>query len=438
MLPPGVRAALDYSEQYNALHYRTMIEIITVGDELTSGSTPDENACFIARALYAAGFETARITTVGDAIEDIRGALTGLIPSTRFVVITGGLGPTDDDRTARAAARAFGRRLQENREALLALEDRYRSFGRPVPACAARQARLPRGCRIIPNPVGTASGFLIEENGRSYFFLPGVPEEVRVMVEPFVVEQVKRSSGSRQVICNRTLKVFGLGETAIRERLDGALPGQDEVSLAFYPRYPEVSLRITAKGSDEALLNRRLDDCRAVLHDRIGDFIYADTDTPLEAVVGGLLQQSGATLAVAESCTGGLITHRLTNISGSSAYLDRSFVVYSNRAKTDMLGVPPDMLERNGAVSEPVARCMAEGARSASGARFGLAVTGIAGPGGGSGDKPVGTVFIGVSGPAGTRVTRHLFPGTRQQIKLMSAQTALSRLREALLKSLRR
>lgn len=406
-----------------------MIEIVTIGDELTSGRTVDENSRFIAQTLYEAGLTVSRITTVGDGIDDIKRCLKGLLHDTRFAVVTGGLGPTDDDRTAQAAAGAFGRKLQLNNDALQAMEKRYYEFGREMPVAARKQALLPAGCSIVPNPIGTACGFLIEEGQTQYIFLPGVPEEVRAITAAFLREHIRTASGSRDIILNRTLKVFGIWESNIHERLTPCLPESSIVSLGYYPQYPEVSIKINGRGSDRQAVEQEIDRFQKIICEQIGEYVYALGGESLEEVVGTLLRTAGATLAVAESCTGGLITHRLTNVAGSSEYLERSLVVYSNRAKEELLKIPNNILARHGAVSEPVARLMAAGVRENAGATYGLAVTGIAGPSGGTPEKPVGTVFIGLSSAAQEKVKQYHFTGTREKIKIMSAHVALNLLR---------
>jgi nicotinamide-nucleotide amidase len=410
-----------------------MIEILTIGDELIAGRTADENARFIAQALHEAGLAVARVTTVGDGIEDISRALRDLLPGTRFVIITGGLGPTEDDRTALAAATTFGRALVLHDGALTAMEQKYTQFGRAMPAAARKQALLPGGSSIIPNPVGTACGFLIEDAAAQFMFLPGVPEEVRAMTGSFVLAHIGASCGAREVIRNRTLKVFGLWESGIHERLNGFLPESSIVTLGYYPQYPEVSIKINGRGPEQQRVQDEIERFRRIICERIGEYVYSVSDESLEEVVGSLLQARGATIAVAESCTGGLITHRLTNVPGSSAYLERAFVVYSNRAKQELLEVPEDMLLQYGAVSEPVARSMATAAREQANTTYGLAVTGIAGPAGGSAEKPVGTVFVGLASGSRTEVRQYLFPGSREKIKIMSAQVALSLLRNFIL-----
>jgi len=410
-----------------------MIEIVTIGDELTSGCTVDTNSAFIAQSLYAMGFIVSQITTVGDGVGDIARVLQSPQEGTRFVVCTGGLGPTEDDRTAQAAAATFGRNIALDQEALDALINKYRKFNRRVSSVSKKQAMLPEGSQVIENPVGTACGFLIKEGQRSFIFFPGVPEEVRAMTRSFLVPHIKKTLGSGQIMRNRTLKVFGIVESAIQERLKDALPESPTVSLAYYPHYPEIQLKLNGRGQDAGSVEHEMDIFRDIIYEKIGEFIYADTDVALEEVVGSLLRERRETLAVAESCTGGLISHRITNISGSSHYLERSVVVYSNQAKAQLLKVPENVLEEYGAVSRPVADYMAAGIRQHAQTTYGLAVTGIAGPTGGTSAKPVGTVFVGIASAQKTTVAEFHFPGNRDKIKLISSQMALNLLRKRIL-----
>jgi nicotinamide-nucleotide amidase len=405
------------------------VEIITIGNELLSGSTVDTNAAFIASSVNTIGLSVSRMSSVGDNMDDMVAALKTVLPETRFVIVTGGLGPTDDDCTAVAAARAFGKQIVLNQEALAAIEKIFAGVNVKMPFPSKKQAMLPEGVRLIPNPVGTASGFLIEEGVQEFMFLPGVPREVEAMTESFIIPHLRKQSGSKEVIITRAFRVFGLWESAIQERLEGAIPEGTLVSLAYLPSYPEVRLKLTGKGADPSAVQKDLDQITGIIHEKVGQFVYSSDDEPLEAVVGQHLRDRRSTLALAESCTGGLISHRLTNVSGSSDYLERSVVVYSNRAKTELLNIPEDILKKHGAVSEPVALLMAKQIRELSGTTFGLSVTGIAGPTGGSPEKPVGTVFISVASELTEEVKQYRFYGSREQIKLMTSQMALSNLR---------
>jgi len=299
-----------------------------------------------------------------------------------------------------------------------------------MPEAAKKQALLPAGSTIIANPVGTACGFCIEDRGVRFLFLPGVPEEVRAMTDGSVLGHIRAACGQTAAVVQRTLKVFGLWESAIQERLRGHLPDSTVVRIGYYPQYPEVSIRISGRGHDPQQVRREVERFQAIICDRIGQYVYACCGENLEEIVGAVLKEQGATLAVAESCTGGLITHRLTNVPGSSAYLERSLVVYSNRAKQELLAVPDHMLREHGAVSAEVARSMASGVREHARTTYGLAVTGIAGPSGGSAEKPVGTVFVGLADATRNDVRQYRFPGSREKIKIMTAQVALNLLRQ--------
>ena len=405
------------------------VEIITIGNELLSGSTIDTNAPFIAARVIETGLSVSRMSSVSDAEEDIIAALKNILPETRYIIVTGGLGPTDDDRTAEAAARAFGRTIELNQEALAAIEQRFAGYAAKMPFPSQRQAMLPAGVKIIPNQRGTASGFLIADAGREFMFMPGVPAEAEAMTESFIIPRLKQKSGFRQVILSKSLRVFGLWESAVQERLDGRIQEGPGLSLAYLPQFPEVRLKITGRGEDAEAVRQEIARAAAVIEEKLGEYIYSVNDEPLELVTGQVLKEKRATVAIAESCTGGLISHRLTNISGSSDYLLMGVVVYSNRAKVELLKIPEKVLQEHGAVSEPCARLMAQNVRELAGATYGLAVTGIAGPAGGSAEKPVGTVFIGIASAAGGTTSRHRCYGNREQIKLMSSHLALNSLR---------
>jgi len=409
-----------------------VIEIITIGDELTSGRTADTNAAMIARELHAAGFSVQRITTVGDACGDISAVLRTCLPVTRFVIVTGGLGPTEDDRTAAAAAAAFNDTLALHPEALAMLREKLERRGRTMNAPQQKQAMLPSTCTLIANPVGTACGFIMRHENRHYLFLPGVPAEARAMTE-FVTGYINEHAGRRHAIMSITLRVFGLWESAIQEVLNyaPALPG--DVCLGFYPHFPEVALRLTGHGPDEAAVRDRLEQARRVIAEYLGGYIYAEGDISLMECIGKLLIDSGSTVAVAESCTGGLLSHLITGVPGSSVWFERGLVVYSNAAKTQLAGVGESLLTQHGAVSAPVAQALAQGIRKRSASTWGIGITGIAGPGGGAPEKPVGTVFFALDGPEGCRVQQRRFTGTRDQIKMLSAFTALDLLRRTLL-----
>jgi len=360
-------------------------------------------------------------------------ALKGVLPGTKYIIVTGGLGPTDDDRTAEAAARAFGRTVELNREALAAIEKKFAGYQAKMPFPSQRQAMLPSGVELIPNPRGTASGFLIEDAGREFMFMPGVPAEAEAMTESFIIPRLMKKSGFKQVILSKTMRVFGLWESAVQERLDGQIEEGPGLCLAYLPHFPEVRLKVTGVGEDENKVRQDIARAAAIIEKQLGEYIYSMHDEPLELVTGQLLKEKKATIALAESCTGGLICNRITNISGSSEYMLMGVVVYSNQAKVDLLKIPRAVLDEHGAVSEPCAQLMAKNVRELAGSTYGISVTGIAGPTGGTEEKPMGTVFIGIASAKGESVTRHRFFGGREQIKLMTSHMALNNLRKYIL-----
>jgi nicotinamide-nucleotide amidase len=302
-----------------------------------------------------------------------------------------------------------------------------------MPFPSQRQAMLPTNIELIPNPKGTASGFLIADAGREFMFMPGVPSEAEAMTESFIIPRLKEKSGFKQVILSKSLRVFGLWESAVQERLDGQIEEGPGLCLAYLPHFPEVRLKITGMGEDEDKVQQDVARAAAIIQERLSEYIYSAHDEPLELVAGQLLKKKKATIALAESCTGGLISNRITNISGSSEYLLMAVVAYSNRAKVDLLKIPQAVLDEHGAVSEPTARLMAKNVRELANATYGISVTGIAGPTGGSEEKPVGTVFIGIASAEGESVTQHRCYGGREQIKLMSSHLALNNLRKYIL-----
>ena len=292
---------------------------------------------------------------------------------------------------------------------------------------------LPSTCTPIANPVGTACGFSMRHENRHYLFMPGVPAEARAMTEQFVVSYINEHSGRRHIIHNKTLRVFGLWESVIQEKLFGALSPVDGVALGFYPHFPEVLLKLTAHGLNAAVLEERLNRARSAIVERIGAHIYAEGDVTLMEAVGRLLADGGRSVSVAESCTGGLLCHLITSVPGSSAWFERGLVVYSNISKTQLAGVEETILAQHGAVSAQTAEALAQGVRSRAASTWGIGITGIAGPEGGTPEKPVGTVFFAIAGPDGCRAYHRRFTGNREQNKLLSACTALDLLRRTLL-----
>jgi len=406
-------------------------EIIATGTELISGRVADLNARYAARRLQEAGLTLQRITFIGDEPPLLQEILCQALSRSRFIIITGGLGATEDDLTVPAAAEALGLPLIED-EALL---NRLRHFleERQIPWVAryARFALLPRGA-VALDPEGMACGFALKHGEVRLYFLPGVPNEMRALFDAFVLPRLVEWAGDGKVVAQRTLRLFGISETQLQEVVSKIPEFQQGVSVGYYPNFPENHLTLTVHGRDRQELDKTLNRLTAALAREVNDVLLGPEEIPLEELVGRQLRARGFTLALAESCTGGLIGHRVTSVAGSSDYFLGGVVSYSNEAKVDLLGVPPEVLAQFGAVSPETARDLALGAQAAFGADLGLAVTGIAGPGGGSPEKPVGTVYIALATPDEVEVWHYLFHGNREAIKILSAETALDRLRRKL------
>lgn len=405
------------------------VEIITIGDELCSGSVQDTNATFISSHLHTIAIEVAKVTTVGDDTEKIVEALRSVQQKVSFVIVTGGLGPTVDDITTQAAADALRRKLLFNKHALKTMEERFQQFGRTMSPHNIKQAYLPSGATIVPNPIGTACGFSLAKSNTLFIFLPGVPREMERMFEESVIPLIKKEQPETSIIRSSVLKIFGKTESYCDQRLSDLIKSEKEITFAFLPHYPEISLKLTMRGQDKKYIEKKIKAVERKVTKILGDIIFGKNEETLEEVVGNLLRSQGATIAVAESCTGGLISHRLTNVPGSSDYLERSIIAYSNKAKKDLLKVPATTLNRFGAVSKETAESMAKGVRKLSKTTFGLAVTGIAGPTGGTPEKPVGTVFISIAHGRQVTTQKCRFYGDREQIKFMTSQYALDMVR---------
>lgn len=402
------------------------IAVLTIGDELLNGEMADTNTARIARTLEAHGYELRESRAVGDVEEDIEEALLSLASRRDVTIVTGGLGPTADDLTARAAARAFKRRLVLQEEALARIREHFRRLGREMHPRDEKQALLPERIVVIPNPVGSAPGFLLHHNGKGFFFLPGVPAEMAAMLEDSVLPHLLECAGAAaHPRRERVFKFFGLAEPKVEELL--AMAGLPVgVEVAFGVDFPFVHAKVRARGEDaESLLDRAELPVRRALD----SFLVATGEETLAGNVARLLTGAGLTVALAESCTGGLVAAMLTDLPGASVFLERGAVTYANSAKTDWLGVPADLLAREGAVSEACALAMARGIRRAAGTHLGVAITGIAGPTGGSPQKPVGTVWLALAAPDAEQAKIYRFGGSRDQIRRLAACMALEWLR---------
>lgn len=409
-------------------------EILATGDEIRSGALVDSNSAHIASELEAAGVAVARHLCVGDDLDVLTAAIEEIAARAAVAVATGGLGPTEDDLTADAAARAAGVSLVLNETALSDVEAFFTSRGREMGPSNRKQAMLPDGATMIANPVGTAPGFSLNVGDCLFFFVPGVPFEMKRMMADAVLPAIKSRFGKdRETVRVKTLSTFGLPESATGEKLSGFESAFPELKLGLRAKFPEIQVKLYGAGRDEAAVGDLLESAAGWVRERLGSKLFSETGQSMEAAVSDLLRRNGATLAMAESCTGGLIAHKMTNVSGSSDYFLFSGVTYSNEAKMRVLGVSEKTLKQYGAVSEETAREMAVGARQAADATWAIATTGIAGPDGGTPDKPVGTVCIGIAGPDGVKAKRFVlsFP-SRGMNKTVFAVTALDGLRRAL------
>ncbi len=408
-------------------------EVISVGTELLLGQITDTNAVRLAQVLAEAGVDLFFKQTVGDNLTRIQEALRLALTRADLVLMTGGLGPTEDDLTVEAVAGALG--LPLHREA--SVEEQIRAFfaarRRAAPESVYKQALIPAGAQVIPNRRGTAPGVVISHGGATVVIMPGVPAEMEGMVQDFLIPWLRARTGG-VVIRSRVLKVTGLGESAVEEQIRDLLHLKTP-TIAPYAKLGEVHLRLTAKGSPDEV-QRALAAGETAIRQRLGHLVFAADEESLEEVTGRLLRAAGKTLAVAESCTGGLIGDRLTNVPGSSAYFLQGVVAYSNAAKVALLGVAPELLERHGAVSAPVALAMARGVQRQAGSDLALGVTGIAGPTGSSAEKPVGLVFGALVDREEEKVQEWRFGAEagRRGIKHLASQAALNLLRLHLLR----
>jgi len=409
------------------------VELLTIGDQLLLGFTIDTNGAHLARELAAVGIEVARRVTVRDAAGEIASAVGEALERTGAVITTGGLGPTSDDQSKAAVAALFGREMRLDESHLAWMEERWRTrFKRPLPASNRAQAMIPEGARVLKNNHGSAPGIWLEdERGRWVAMLPGVPREMRGMLADTLLPML-RDRGGQTVVQSRTLRTTGVAESMLADwiaGIDAGLPGFD---LGYLPGVDGDDLRLTSRGRPVAEAQTVLDAAAERLRDRIGIPVYGEGDTDLAAVVLDLCRARSLRIAVAESCTGGLVGARLTAVPGSSDAFLGGVIAYDNGVKVALLGVQPDGLSTHGAVSEPVVRQMATGARAATGAAVGLAVTGIAGPSGGTPEKPVGTVWIAADVQWEVRSTGLRLWGDRDEIRRRAAQAVLDLLRRML------
>lgn len=402
-------------------------EILSVGTELLLGQIVDTNVAHLSQVLSELGIVIYRRTTIGDNHDRLLAALRQALDESDVVLTIGGLGPTMDDITRETLAEALGDTLRHDEQIAHRLTAFFRSRHIPMPDSILKQAQVPTHGRIFENPNGTAPGLLFEKDGKIGIALPGPPSEFLPMVENHVVPYLRAKMGGR-TIRSRVLRICGMGESLVEERVKDLMTGSNP-TVAPYAKTGEVHLRVSALAESADAAEAMIAPVVAEIHARLGDHIYAFNDEPLETAVIRLLTERRRTVAVAESCTGGLLAARLTDVPGSSRVFLGGVVTYSNAAKTDLVAVPAALIEQHGAVSPEVAEAMARGVRARFGADFGIGITGIAGPDGGTPEKPVGLVYIAVADAQSVEVEENRFLGNRKDIRYRSAQFALVMLR---------
>lgn len=409
-----------------------IIEIVTVGAELLDGSLVDENTAYLASRVTPLGGRVARSTTVPDDGEAIEAALGEALERADVVIATGGLGPTSDDRTKQAAARLLGLRLTLDDAVLARVRAHFENRGIEMPELNVSQAMIPEGARPIENRFGTAPGLLIARDGRLLFLLPGVPSEMRTMVEGYVLPFLE-GRGLRRTREERVLRTTGLPESAVAERVEALAKRLARTEIAYLPWAGGVDVRIQCRGTTMAEASKTADKAVERIEARLAPYVYASGDQSLEEVVGYLLTMAKGTVAVAESCTAGKLGWRLTRVPGSSDYFRGGVIAYSDDLKRTMLRVRASTLRSAGAVSSQTAVEMAHGVRARCRSDYGVSITGIAGPGGGTDEKPVGLVHIAVASEDGERAVVRRFGGAREAVRERAAQAALELLRRVLL-----
>jgi nicotinamide-nucleotide amidase len=397
--------------------------VLCIGTELTRGELVNTNGPWLAAGLTDIGFEVVEEVVVDDHKGRIISTLKRLAQGVRVIVCSGGLGPTTDDLTTEAVAEALGVRLVRDEASLDAIRRRFEKFGRIMSDSNAKQADFPEGADILANPIGTAAGFGVPVGEALAFFMPGVPSEMKRMFDEQVLPRIRVLAPND--IYQVRLRSFGLPESVVGERLAGVESAHPGVTIGYRAHFPEIEVKVLARAGTQDQARELCERATAEVKARLVDIVYGEADDTFAGVVGRVLRARGYTLAIAESCTGGLVGHMVTREPGASDFLLVDAVTYANSAKTRLLGIDEDVIRGHGAVSAEVAAAMAEGVRRVSGADVALSLTGIAGPTGGSADKPVGTVFIAVATPKGTTVKERRFVGDRFQIQTLAAYAGL-------------
>jgi nicotinamide-nucleotide amidase len=405
--------------------------ILSTGDEITTGKVVDSNSNYLADKLNEIGVDLIAVLTVGDVPERLEWAWRAALDMGDVVISTGGIGPTADDLTTETIARITGKKLWRDEPSVEHMRRIFTQVGRPMPDNNLKQALFPETAEIILNPLGTAPGFrmavLRGDHTAHLVVLPGVPREMKPMMEEQVIPWIRSNRGNDKIFATRVFQTFGISESGLDEAVAGLIR-PEEARVGFRASFPQISLKVSVEDLP-GVAEKRLDELSDRVRSRVGNYIYGEGETTMEQVVALLFTEMQLKLAVAESCTGGLIGHRLTNIPGSSRFFLGDLVTYSNELKQDLLGVRDETLKTHGAVSEECVLEMAAGARERTGANVGIATSGIAGPEGGTPDRPVGTVCVALVGDRGKAARRYQMRGARDWIKLLTSQVALDWLR---------
>ncbi len=402
--------------------------VLSIGTELSRGELVNTNATWIAGQLVAIGFEVFEHVVVDDDRARISESLERLARTASVIVCTGGLGPTTDDLTTESVATTISAKLVRDDASLEHIRRRFEKLGRAMSESNAKQADFPEGAEILANPIGTAPGFSVRIGRSIAFFMPGVPREMMRMFDEQVTPRIRKMAPNDTYQIH--LRTFGLPESVVGEKLQGIEAAHEGVVIGYRAHFPEIEVKVLAKAASQTSAREAAEKATAEVRARLGDVIYGEGEDSFATAIGRVLRNRNLTLAIAESCTGGLVGSMLTREPGASDFLLLDAVTYANSAKARVLGVDEDVLRAHGAVSSEVAAAMCEGARRASGSDVALSLTGVAGPTGGSEDKPVGTVFIGVTGARGTEVKHRVFPGERLQIQTLAAYVGLQLLRQ--------
>lgn len=411
---------------------RIIAELITIGDELLYGQTIDTNAAFIGEKITETGIELVYHTTVGDDSETLLNAIAQAMKRVDIVLTTGGLGPTHDDITKKIICKYFKRQLVFHENILKELEEKYKAQGMVMPPINQNQALLPQGAKFFENRIGSALGIIFQENGKIFISMPGVPSEMKIMINEQVLPYFKEKISGQIKIIHRKLRTIGIAESAIFEKVKKIIDEKSPVKIAFLPSFRGVDIRLTVKIDNKVKADEAIAKVEKRFMEIIGKYIFGYDNDELPDIIGKQLMDRGLTIAVAESCTGGMLGKIFTAIPGSSAYFLGGVISYSNDIKTKILNVPAITIERHGAVSAETAKYMADGARKLTGASIGVAITGIAGPAGGTPEKPVGLTYIGIAVEDGIKAKDFHYGKDRRHNRLRACYSALDMVRRYL------